>query len=129
MSDSFSMHVFKDSFRKVFEPDEAGLCAAFGRAQRLYFGPFHGISWHFMAFHGMSSESSMVSLPDGLPEAGLQREDRGLHQQGVQVLRRGGWPQLAGQEGALGGGDRDRRGQHLPMGASEGPLGDMEYTI
>ena len=72
----------------------------------------------------------MVSLaPDGLPEAGLQREDRGLHQQGVQVLRRGGWPQLAGQEGALGGGDRDRRGQHLPMGASEGPLGDIEYTI
>lgn len=24
MSDSFSMHVFKDSFRKIFEPDEAG---------------------------------------------------------------------------------------------------------
>ena len=46
MSDSFSMHVFKDSFRKVFEPDEAGLCAAFWRGQRLYFSPFDGISWH-----------------------------------------------------------------------------------
>lgn len=91
---------------------------------RRAFAPLFGvdnvfISVHLMAFHGMSSESRMVSLaPDGLPEAGLQREDRGLHQQGVQVLRRGGWPQLAGQEGALGGGDRDRRGQHLPMGAS-----------